>query len=212
MNRARSASAASEFETLGIETAFQSAKTDTNNLSNPTSSGRGSWYPPSELRRRQLDAATTSRAASGFSRRLPWILDADAGFGRRVRAPKAEVIGSRAIALRSKKVDTVRKAEVIGSVHDDVCTHRSRATVQNCLAQKPGFYAESVCTRQARWIFRLLSATGLYLSSASTRNFTVSCVSVDLFLFFALSVHPPLPPLPPIPRLAKTLIDDVYYF
>ena len=87
VNRARSASAASEFETLGIETAFQSAKTDTNNLSNPTSSGRGSWYPPSELRRRQLDAATTSRAASGFSRRLPWILDADAGFGRRVRAP-----------------------------------------------------------------------------------------------------------------------------
>ena len=86
---------------------------------------------------------------------------------------KAEVIGSRAIALRSKKVDTVRKAEVIGSVHDDVCTHRSRATVQNCLAQKPGFYAELACTRQARWIFRLLSATGLYVSSASTRDFTV---------------------------------------
>ena len=39
-------------------------------------------------------------------------------------------------SLRSKKVDTVRKAEVIGSVHDDVCTHRSRATctVQNRLA------------------------------------------------------------------------------
>ena len=86
---------------------------------------------------------------------------------------KAEVIGSRVIALRSKKVDTVRKAEVIGSVHDDVCTHRSRATVQNRLAQKPGFYAESACTRQARWIFRLLSATGLYVSSASTRDFTV---------------------------------------
>ena len=77
---------------------------------------------------------------------------------------KAEVIGSRAIALRSKTVDTVRKAEVIGSVHDDVCTHRSRATVQNRLAQKPGFYAESACTRQARWPFRLLSATGLYVS------------------------------------------------
>ena len=70
-------------------------------------------------------------------------------------------------------MDTVRKAEVIGSVHDDVCTHRSRATVQNRLAQKPGFYAESACTRQARWIFRLLSVTGLYVSSASTRDFTV---------------------------------------
>ena len=94
---------------------------------------------------------------------------------------KAEVIGSRAIALRSKKVDTVRKAEVIGSVHNDVCTHRSRATVQNCLAQKPGFYAESACTRQARWIFRLLSATGLYVSSASTRDLTVTTHSVFSF-------------------------------
>ena len=91
---------------------------------------------------------------------------------------QAEVIGSRAIALRSKKVDTVRKAEVIGSVHDDVCTHRSRAAVQNRLAQKPGFYAESACTRQTRWIFRLLSATGLYVGSTTGHSETTHSATI----------------------------------